>query len=127
MINYCRIQLLQKKQSITNDLKSTKRSLLQKVNVNPKCWNIDSLKVSLDASNPIGIASLLKMNITLIERSDVQQQVERDQKLAQDLMKADMLARKTHENESRNRNVRIERRKRRELNLLANLDSSESD
>ena len=27
----------------------------------------------------------------------------------------------------RNRNVRIERRKRRELNLLANLDSSESD
>ena len=131
MINYCRTQLLQKKQLIINDLNLTKRLLLQKVNINPKCWNIDSLELSLDVSYPSGIASLLKMNNVIHERldaqQDVQQQIERDQKVARNLVRADMIAR--NENNSQNRKAlnKIERRKRRELNLLSNLDSSESD
>ena len=131
MINYCRTQLLQKKQLIINDLNLTKRLLLQKVNINPKCWNIDSLELSLEASYPSGIASLLKMNNVISERLDaqqnVQQQIERDQKVARNLVRADMIAR--NENNSKNRKalIKIERRKRRELNLLSNLDSSESD
>ena len=131
MINYCRTQLLQKKQLIINDLNLTKRLLLQKVNINPKCWNIDSLELSLDASYPSDIASLLKMNNVIHERldaqQDVQQQIERDQKVARNLVRADMIAR--NENNSKNRKAlnKIERRKRRELNLLSNLDSSESD
>ena len=131
MINYCRTQLLQKKQLIINDLNLTKRLLLQKVNINPKCWNIDSLDLSLDVSYPSDIASLLKMNNVIHERldaqQDVQQQIERDQKVARNLVRADMIAR--NENNSKNRKAlnKIERRKRRELNLLSNLDSSESD
>ena len=131
MINYCRTQLLQKKQLIINDLNLTKRLLLQKVNINPKCWNIDSLELSLDVSYPSGIASLLKMNNVIHERldaqQDVQQQIKRDQKVARNLVRADMIAR--NENNSKNRKAlnKIERRKRRELNLLSNLDSSESD
>lgn len=131
MIDYCRTQLLQKKQLIINDLNLTKRLLLQKVNINPKCWNIDSLELSLDASYPSDIASLLKMNNVIIERldaqQDVQQQIERDQKVARNLVRADMIAR--NENNSKNRKAlnKSERRKRREFNLLSNLDSSESD
>ena len=131
MINYCRTQLLQKKQLIINDLNLTKRLLLQKVNINPKCWNIDSLDLSLDVSYPSDIASLLKMNNVIHERldaqQDVQQQIERDQKVSRNLVRADMIAR--NENNSKNRKAlnKIERRKRRELNLLSNLDSSESD
>ena len=131
MIDYCRTQLLQKKQLIINDLNLTKRLLLQKVNINPKCWNIDSLELSLDASYPSDIASLLKMNNVIIERldaqQDVQQQIERDQKVARNLVRADMIAR--NENNSKNRKAlnKSERRKRREFNLLSNIDSSESN
>ena len=131
MINYCRTQLLQKKQLIINDLNLTKRLLLQKVNINPKCWNIDSLELSLDASYPSDIASLLKMNNVIHERldaqQDVQQQIERDQKIARNLVRAEMIARNGNNSKNRKALNKIERRKRRELNLLSNLDSSESD
>ena len=126
LINQCRNQLLQKKQLIINDLNLTKRSLLQKVNINPKCWNIDSLEVSLDASNLSGIASFLEMNIAVVNRLDTQQQVESDRKFAENLTNADMIhvTRKSQENKNRNR---IGRRKRRELKLLSTLDSTDSD
>ena len=131
MINYCRTQLLQKKQLIINDLNLTRRSLLQKVNINPKCWNIDSLELSLDASYPSDIASLLKMNNVISERldaqQDVQQQIERDHKIARNLVRAEMIARNGNNSKNRKALNKIERRKRRELNLLSNLDSSESD
>ena len=131
MINYCRTQLLQKKQLIINDLNLTKRLLLQKVNINPKCWNIDSLELSLDASYPSDIASLLKMNNVISERldaqQDVQQQIERDHKIARNLVRAKMIARNGNNSKNRKALNKIERRKRRELNLLSNLDSSESD
>ena len=126
LINQCRNQLLQKKQLIINDLNLTKRSLLQKVNINPKCWNIDSLEVSLDASNPSGIASFLEMNIAVVNRLDTQQQVESDRKFAENLTNADMIhvTRKSQENKNRKR---IGRRKWRELKLLSTLDSTDSD
>ena len=131
MINYCRTQLLQKKQLIINDLNLTKRLLLQKVNINPKCWNIDSLELSLDASYPSDIASLLKMNNVISERldaqQDVQQQIERDHKIARNLVRAKMIARNGNNSKNRKALNKIERRNRRELNLLSNLDSSESD
>ena len=131
MINYCRTQLLQKKQLIINDLNLTKRLLLQKVNINPKCWNIDSLELSLDASYPSDIASLLEMKNVISERfdaqQDVQQQIERDQKIARNLVRAEMIARNGNNSKNRKALNKIERRKRRELNLLSNLDSSESD
>ena len=126
MINYCRTQLLQKKQLIINDLNLTRRSLLQKVNINPKCWNIDSLEVSFDASNPSGIASFLEMNIAVVNRLDTQQQVERDRKFAENLANANRIhvARKSQENKNRNR---MGRRKQRELKLLSTLSSTDSD
>ena len=126
LINQCRNQLLQKKQLIINDLNLTKRSLLQKVNINPKCWNIDSLEVSLDASNTIGIASFLEMNIAVVNRLDTQQQVERDRKFAENLTNADMIHVTCKSQENKNRN-RIGRRKRRELKLLSTLESTDSD
>ena len=131
MINYCRTQLLQKKQLIINDLNLTKRLLLQKVNINPKCWNVDSLKLSLDVSYPSDIASLLKMNNVIHERldaqQDVQQQIERDKKIARNLVRAEMIARNGNNSKNRKALNKIERRKRRELKLLSTLDSTDSD
>ena len=44
--------------------------LIKNVSINPKCWNSNSLKISLDAINPgeLPVGSTLSMNIVITEQ-----------------------------------------------------------
>ena len=60
---------MKQEKKIIDELKSNEKSLIKNVSFNPKCWDSNSLKISLDAINPceIQVGSTLSMNIIITE------------------------------------------------------------
>ena len=64
------VESMKQEKKIIDELKSNEKSLIKNVSINPKCWNSNSLKISLDAINPgeIPVGSTLSMNIVITEQ-----------------------------------------------------------
>ena len=67
MIQKFQQKLNQKRDSIIADLESKEKSLIDKVNQNPKIWNSESLQFNLKSAKSRDFESAISLDVTLTE------------------------------------------------------------